>query len=205
MINKVDYDFVINEILKQGANSAVRKLKEGLDMGSVMKSLDGLPDMFRLAWEMTRPSAAAMHYNVTHRCIEMDEELWASTGFHAARLLVTFGEDGYPMTVLGYVLDKNSKRVTGTPDEGVFQLVQRALDDEIAYRDIRGENGELVSTPDSGYVSTNEALNSKLSKAVRKDIDQQVADFSEQLDDIFGVSPSPGWDPPTPPGGGDSS
>ena len=199
MIDKDHYDFLINETLKQGGMAVAEQIKAGAGI----EILDQMPDMFRIAWELTRPDAYVRVMDVTDRCRDIDLELWESSGYDGAYLMVAYGEDGNPAVVMGYVHDKG-KRTTGTANKRLFDLVSRAHNDEIAAEDIRDKNGVLVTAAGSDMRSTTD-LGKKLSGAVRKDIDQQVADFSGQLDDIFGVSPSPGWDPPTPPGGGDSS
>ena len=153
----------------------------------------------KTAWEITRQDAYVLKYDVSVRVGELLGDRWHECDFSDATLSAFYDQKGVVSVVFGWCM-KDGKRVEGgskKTDNDIFDAVQQALDEKIVELDLRNpETNELLTSASSHNLS--KPVEHTMSNVVAKDIDKQVKEFKSELDSIFGESPTPKWDPPTP-------
>ena len=154
----------------------------------------------KTAWEVSRPDAYVVKHDVSFRVGELIGDRWYGGEYSSATLSAFYDSTGTVAVVFGWCM-KGGERVVGASrqsENDIFDAVQKALDEKIIELDLRHPETNELLTYDSSHNLTGPAVENTMSNVVAKDIDKQVKEFKSELDSIFGSSPTPTWDPPTP-------
>ena len=198
-IAKELYDLAMDTTMMEAARTVMDAIEKHDDLGSFLAHTNTagiVGAISRTAWELTRTDLIIEEYVVTDRVRELGGDEERKYWFFG--LVVFKKADGKQFMAFGYAIDHDNNYMSGSDDVELFALVQQAMDEVVVRENILDpETGELLLGKNS-----KRHVGDELTDVVVRDIDKQVESFAADMDAIFGVSPSPGWDPPTPKDGG---